>query len=132
MTTPSKTDLISAGYRMTANATDAVVTRCATEVLNSYILAFVETSDVSNATTSDAIGQAWLALTFLRFLQDTEFGTRTGGEKKRFEYGEHLTWMNSIKNTCAQRIDALEDAATVDDGEMRDICGVYFRTQLFH
>lgn len=130
MNAPTKSDLISAGYRMTANATAEVVSRCADEVLNAYILHYVTAAEVTAASTSTAIGKAWMALTFLRYIQDVEFGTRTGGEKKRFEYGEHLSWTAAIKNSCAKYLEALEDSRSVDE-EVEDVCRVYFKTQLF-
>lgn len=132
MTTPTISVLRTAGYRMSANASDAVVSRCATQVKACYLLHYVEESDITAATAGDEIGKAWLVLTYLRYLQDVEFGTRTGGEKKRFEYGDHLSQMKAIKAEAAVSLQALEAAATVTVTECEDVCAVWFKTQLFH
>lgn len=133
MTTPTISVIRSAGYRLSANATDEVVSRCATQVKTCYLLHYVEESDITAATATDAIGAAWIVLTYLRYLQDVEFGTRTGGERKRFEYGEHLTWMRAIKAEAATALQALKDAATIDEvTDADDVCEVWFRTQLFN
>ena len=131
MTSPTKANLIALGYRMTANATDSVVSRCAEIVYNDYILHYVTAAEVTAASLSDTIGRTWAVLTFLRYTQDVEFGTRTGGEKKRFEYGDHLTWTAAIKNEAARWLAALDAERTVDE-EISDTCGVYFKTQLFN
>lgn len=131
MTAPTKSDLRSLGYRMSANADDLVVGRCASAVLEAYILKHVTQAEVSAASLTDEIGGAWAALTFLRFLQDTDFGTRTGGEKKRFEYGDPAEVTGPVKAECALRLKKLgvlhPATAKVDD-----ICKVYFKNQLFH
>lgn len=133
MTTPTITIIRNAGYRLSANATDEVVSRCAEEVKNCYLLHYVESSDITNATTGDEIGAAWVVLTYLRYLQDVEFGTRTGGERKRFDYGDHLLQMKAIKSEAAVALQALEDAATLDEvTEPEDVCEVWFKTQLFY
>lgn len=132
MTTPTITALRTAGYRMSANATDAVVTRCATQVKECYLLHYVEESDITAAAVSDTIGRAWLVLTYIRYMQDVEFGTRTGGEKKRFEYGDHLTTMKAVKAEAAVLLNALKDAATITVTDPEDVCEVWFKTQLFH
>lgn len=132
MNTPTVTVIRNAGYRISANATDTVVARCANEVKNCYLLHYVEASDITSATSADEIGAAWIVLTFLRYLQDVEFGTRTGGEKKRFEYGDHLETAKAIKAEAAVALKALESAATIDVTDAEDVCGVWFKTQLFY
>lgn len=131
MTAPTKADLIASGYKMTANASDTVVARCANIVLREYILHYVTQADVTAALPASEIGDAWRVLTFLRYMQDEEFATRTGGERKKFEYGDRLTWMAAIKNEAARRLASLYAVHTVDE-EVCDVCGIYFKTQLFN
>lgn len=131
MTAPTKTDLRQLGYRMSANADDAVVERCASFFLEAYILKYVTQAEVTAASLTDEIGGAWAALTFLRFLQDTEFGTRTGGEKKRFEYGNPAEVLGAVKRDCAIKLRQLNDTHPAT-GKVEDICEVYFKTQLFN
>lgn len=131
MTAPTKSDLIAGGYRMSANAPDNIVARCADEVLHNYLLAYVTRTDVDKACPYGAIGRAWSVLTFLRYMQDEQFATRTGGERKRFDYGEQLKWLQAVKNEAATRLADLYAEHTVD-GEVCDVCGIYFKTQFFN
>lgn len=131
MTAPTISDIQTAGYKMTANAPATQVARCAAEVLDAYILKRTTPAEVTAASASDGIGRAWVALTFLRYMQDVEFATRTGGEKKKFDYGEHLKWLHAIKNSCAQRLRDLEKVGSLLE-KYDDICEVFFRTQFFY
>lgn len=131
MTAPTKTDLRSLGYRMTANADDNVVARCAAEVKAAYLLHHVTEAQITAAASSSEIGEAWAALTFLRFAQDVDFATRTGGEKKRFDYGTPAYTMEAAKDSAALALKALQQVHP-SDGKVRDICSVWFRSQLFN
>lgn len=123
--------IISQGFKLSANARAEEVSRCADDVLGAYILHYVTAAEASAATDGSVIDRAWTALTYIRYMQDVEFATRTGGERKRFDYGEHLSWMQSAKNTAARRLKELEAVRTVK-GEPSDICGIYFKTQFFY
>lgn len=131
MTSPTVSDIQNAGYKMTSNAPTKQLQRCATDVLSAYILKKVTAAEVASATSTDGIGRAWVALTFLRYMQDVEFATRTGGEKKNFDYGEHLEWSHAIKLSCAQRLLDLERVGSLSE-KYDDICEVFFRTQIFN
>ena len=131
MTAPTISDIQTAGYKMTVNAPATQVARCAAEVLDAYILKRATAAEVTAASATDGIGRAWVALTFLRYMQDVEFATRTGGERKRLDYGEHLEWSHAIKISCAQRLKDLERVGSMSE-KYDDICEVFFRTQLFN
>lgn len=129
MDIPTKLDLQAAGYRVSVNIADAVVARCAEDVKTSYLLPCVSSSEIDESDGKDAIGEAWRSLTALRLMQDCEFATRVGGEKKRLSYGDHLTDKRQAKTRAAMAMDALKKAHPAT-GEVRDICEVWFRTQL--
>lgn len=131
MNTPTKSDLTAAGYRVSANIADAVVSRCAADVKAAYLLHHVTEAEITAATASDSIGVAWYALTVLRLMQDSEFATRTGGERKRLDYGEHLEAERTAKTRAAQALIALASAHPATS-PVRDICEVWFKTQLFN
>lgn len=131
MTAPTKADIKSLGYRISANADDTVVGRCASDVLSAYLLHYVSQSEITAASLTDEIGMAWAALTFLRFMQNDEFATRTGGELKRFEYGDRADNLGFAKSSAAMTLDTLASSHP-SDGNVRDICQVWFRTQLFN
>lgn len=131
MNAPTKTTLRTAGYRMTANADDAIVSRCAAVVRDSYLLAYVTAAAVAAAVAGSAIEKAWNALTFVKYLQTVEFATRTGGEKKRFEYGDHLGEMAAAKADAAVALRELEEIRT-EDGKPQDVCVIWYKTQLFN
>lgn len=131
MTAPTKSDLRGLGYRMTANADDLVLARCASEVKEAYLLHYVTEAQIAQASSSSEIGEAWAAVTFLRFLQDVDFGTRTGGEIKRFEYGDPANTMEAAKDSAALKLRKLA-ALYPSDGNVKDICAVWFKTQLFN
>lgn len=101
MPAPTITDLRAAGYRMSANAAAEIVARCAETAKRDYLLHYVTEADITAAASASSIGRAWCAVTFVAYLQQTEFGTRTGGERKRFDYGEHLEWMRAAKADAA-------------------------------
>lgn len=130
MNAPSKQDLISAGYRMSVNTADAIVSRAALFVKMAYLLAFVSEQEISDATSSDTIGQAWLALTFLRLVKDNEFATRTGGERKNNQYGQRVEYgLEELKSECDMLLRKLEDEHP-KKSKVFDICEVYFNTQI--
>ena len=130
MQAPTITDLRAAGYRMSANASAEVVARCAAAVLRGYMLHYVTTEDIAAATTSDATGRAWLSLTFVAYMQQEEFGTRTGGERKRLSYGDHLSQMRAAKTDAATALKEL--AATFPrKSEIADTCEIYYRNQIW-
>lgn len=131
MTAPTKADIKSLGYRISANADDTVVGRCASDVLSAYLLHYVSQAEITAASLTDEIGLAWAALTFLRFLQNDEFATRTGGELKRFEYGDKAEYLDFAKSEAGLKLEDLNSVHPCD-GNVRDICRVWFRTQLFN
>lgn len=131
MNAPGKSNFITAGYRVSANTTDTIVTKCCNEVKAAYLLAFVTEAQITAASLTDTVGQAWLSLGFLRLLQDTEFATRTGGERKGFEYGERSEYrLQTIKAECNMWLRKLESEFG-KIGDITDICSVYFKTQMF-
>lgn len=129
MNAPTKSDLQTAGYRVSVNIADAVVARCAADVKAAYLLAHVTEADITASTGNDSIGDAWRTLTVLRMMQDNEFATRVGGEKKRLSYGDHLSDKRQAKTRAAMALHNL-NADHPATGEVRDICEVWFRTQL--
>lgn len=131
MNTPNRSDLRSAGYRMTANVDDTIVGRVAEVVKSAYLLHYVTETDIANASATDVIGRAWMGLVFLRYMQEVEFGTRTGGERKKFEYGDHLQEMATIKGDCAMLLKSLAAMHPLNS-KIDDVCGVFYRTQLFN
>lgn len=129
MNAPTKSDLQAAGYRVSVNIADAVVSRCASDVKAAYLLAYVTEAEITASGGNDTIGDAWRALTTLRIMQDNEFATRVGGEKKKLSYGDHLADKRQAKTRAAMAMDALAAEHPARSG-MRDICEVWFRTQL--
>lgn len=130
MQAPTITDLRAAGYRMSANASAEVVARCAAAVLRDYLLHYVTADDITAATTSDATGRAWISLTFVAYLQQDEFGTRTGGENKRLSYGDHLSQMRSAKADAATALNELS-ATFPRKSAVSDTCEIYYRNQIW-
>lgn len=130
MNAPSKQDLISAGYRMSVNTADSIVSRAALVVKNAYLLSFVTEAEITAATSTDIIGQSWLALTFLRLVQDNEFATRTGGERKNNQYGQRVEYgLEELKSECNMLLRKLDEEHP-KKSNVFDICEVYFKTQI--
>lgn len=130
MQAPTITDLRATGYRMSANASAEVVARCAAAVLRDYLLHYVTSEDITAATTSDAIGRAWLSLTFVAYLQQEEFGTRTGGERKRLSYGDNLSQARAAKADAATALKELS-ATFPRNSAVSDTCEIYYRNQIW-
>ena len=130
MQEPTITDLRAAGYRMSANASAEVVARCAAAVLRDYLLHYVTAEDITAATTSDATGRAWMSLTFVAYLQQEEFGTRTGGERKRLSYGDNLTQSRAAKSDAAEALKELS-ATFPRKSAVSDTCEIYYRNQIW-
>lgn len=115
---------------MSANASAEVVARCAAAVLRDYLLHYVTSEDIAAATTSDATGRAWLSLTFVAYLLQEEYGTRTGGERKRLSYGDNLSQARAAKADAATALKEL--AATFPcKSAVNDICEIYYRNQIW-
>jgi hypothetical protein len=115
---------------MSANASSEVVARCAAAVLRDYLLHYVTSDDIAAATTSDATGRAWLSLTFVAYLQQEEFGTRTGGERKRLSYGDQLSQARAAKADAATALKELS-ATFPRKSEVSDTCEIYYRNQIW-
>lgn len=130
MQAPTITDLRAAGYRMSANASSEVVARCAAAILRDYLLHYVTSDDIATATTSDAIGRAWLSLTFVAYLQQEEFGTRTGGERKRLSHGDSLSQARAAKADAATALKELS-ATFPRKSAITDTCEIYYRNQIW-
>ena len=130
MNTPTISDMRGAGYRMSANAANEIVGRCAQAVKRDYLLHYVEEQDITDAQATDAIGRCWLSLTYVSYMQQVEFGTRTGGEKKRFEFGEHLEDMEAAKADAAANLRELEQSHPCKS-KVVDTCRIYFKSQIF-
>lgn len=131
MIAPTKQDIIAAGWRLSANISEALLSRCAAEVKKAYLLHRVEESAIAAAVVTDSIGRAWCALTFLRCAQDEVFATRTGGEQKNFNYGQHAQDLAEVKSSVALSLHDLDDVATKCE-RYDDICRVFYRTQFFN
>lgn len=144
---PDKSLIKVSGYRISANADENIVRKCASVVRSAYLEKLVEPSEIEDAQPESQIGQAWIALTYLCYCKDVEFGTRTGGELKNFDYGEHIADESQLKAIVAQKLKPLyperEDADAFDpcgcNSERRtrrdlvdDFLGVYFKSQLFY
>lgn len=129
MYAPTKTELQAAGYRVSVNIADAVVARCAADVKAAYLLAHVTEEEITASDGNDTIGEAWRTLTALRIMQDNEFATRVGGEKKRLSYGDHLTEKRQAKTRAAMALDAL-NADHPATRKPDDVCEIWFRSQL--
>lgn len=130
MTIPTKADIRNAGYRISANAADEIVSRCANSVKRDYLYHYVTDTDIASATNNSVLAQAWNSLTYVCYCQQYEFGTRTGGEKKRMDYGEHLSEMRAAKADAALALKALEETFP-QKSKVVDSCEVYLRTQIF-
>lgn len=129
MNAPTVNDLRAAGFRMSVNAPDEVVARCAKTAKRDYLLHYVTDANITDAVVGDVIGRAWCSLTFVAYLQQVEFGTRTGGERKRMDYGEHLARMQAAKADAAA---ALRELAGTFPRQSRivDSLEVYFKSQI--
>lgn len=129
MTGPTISDLRAKGYRMSANAGDAIVSRCAAAVKRDYLSHYVTEADIEAADMDSALGRAWCSLTFVAYLRQVEFGTRTGGEKKSFSYGEHLSWMQAAKADAATALKELKESFP-PKSDVVDSLEIYFKTQI--
>lgn len=129
MNAPTVNDLRAAGFRMSANAPAEVVARCAETARRDYLLHYVTAADITDAVVGDVLGRAWCSLTFVAYLQQDEFGTRTGGERKRMDYGEHIARMRAAKADAAA---ALRELAGTFPRQSRivDTLEVYFKSQI--
>ena len=129
MTAPTVNDLRAAGYRMSPNAASEIVERCAKTAKRDYLLHYVTDADITAAAAASAIGLAWCSVTFAAYLQQTEFGTRTGGERKRFDYGEHMGQMRAAKADAAVSLRELSKAYPLITPVV-DSLEIYFKSQI--
>lgn len=115
---------------MSANADEALVSRCAAEVRKAYLNVWYTDEEVAAAEEDSDLMQAWCGLTFLRYLQCTAFGTRTGGERKDFDHGMHLAETKKVKTSCGLWLRVISKDRPVLQPVV-DICDLYFRSQLY-
>lgn len=122
--------IIAKGYRMSANADEALAARCAAEVRKAYLNVWYTDDEVAAAAEDSDLMQAWCGLTYLRYLQCTSFGTRTGGERKDFDHGMHMNEMKEAKTSCGLWLRVVGKGRP-ELQPVVDICDLYFRTQLY-
>lgn len=130
MEQPTIETIRAKGYRMSANAGAEIVARCAAAVLRDYLQHYVTAEEVEEAADDSELARAWASLTFVKVMQQTEFATRTGGERKRLEYGDHLTWTRAAKADAATALQAVA-ATWPRKSEVVDSCEIYFRNQIW-
>lgn len=146
MVAPDKSLIKASGYRISANADENIIGKCAAVVRSAYLEKLVSVQEIEESEPTDPIGEAWIALTYLCYCQDVEFGTRTGGEVKNFDYGTHVSEERQLKSICAEKLkplyplvdrsDTYDPCGCNSDRRVRrdlvnDLLGIYFKTQLF-
>lgn len=131
MTNPNVTSITANGWKISANANSAQITRCAEEAWECYVSHFVTAAEAAAAAETSSVARLWNALTYLRYVQDVTFGTRTGGENKRMDYGNPPLEVSSIKSSIAVLMKEIE-ADFGKDSEIVDAFGVYFCSQFFN
>lgn len=131
MNAPTREDLREHGYKMSSNANADNVSACASIVRIAYLNKCVSDEIINNSESSGMIGRAWRALTYLCYCQDVDFGTRTGGENKRFEYGTKPQDYKRLKTFAAIALKELTETYPIKS-DFDDVCNIYFKNQFYY
>lgn len=131
MNTPTVISITANGWKISANANSAQISRCAVEAWECYVSHFVTAAEAAAAAETSSVARLWNALTYLRYVQDVTFGTRTGGENKRMDYGNPPLEVSAIKSSIA-RLLCLTEENFGKKSEIEDAFGVLFLTQILN
>lgn len=131
MNAPDVDSIRANGWKLSSNATPAQIARCAEEAWACYVSHFITPPEAAAVADTTSVAKLWNALTFLRFVQDYTFGTRTGGENKRMDYGIPPTELTHIKESVADLLRQTE-ADYGKDSDFIDVFKVFFKSQFFN
>lgn len=126
-----KTELAAAGFRASQNLNDSLILRGFEEVIRAYHLSVVNRDTIMEADkeTSPELYYSVCSLVFVWLLQKSEFATRTGGERKAFDNGEHLYQLQAAKSSAAFWFIEFQKTQNAKF-EYTDICKIFFRNQI--
>lgn len=80
----------------------------------------------------DVVRAAVMPLVVILLTQRKTFATRSAGRQKAQLEGVESCALLELARVCALRLDAVRELDGATDAEVRDICGIYFKTQYFY
>lgn len=127
-------DYRAAGLPLSIQIDQEVVDVAVADVMAAYITP-IAGSEVD--TDEDVVKAAILYLSFLLIMQRRAVATRAGGKEKQTAQSTTPTQAELLQQyarTCDMRLQVLRnsDIAVDADADVRDICGIYFKTNYFY
>ena len=116
-------DIITAGYKLSANAGEQQVSRAVKLTKTAYLNpllgeGFEETDDVK---------AAWCCIAFIHLLRDDFFAVQSGGEVKLFDNGSKPSDMRTLKAEAAHLLKAIGYGRK---SHVVDYLDIFLKTQL--
>lgn len=122
-----------AGYKVSAQIDQSEIDRAEKDVLQAYVYPILSDAD---PTGDEVVRDTVMSFAFLLLLQRSISATRSGAKEKTTPQSVsadlwHILSMQAA--TCQMKIDALKQKTGANlKAEVKDICGIYFRTQYFY
>lgn len=118
-----RSDMISAGYKLSANIGESQVSRAVKMTKSAYLNpllgeGFEETDDVK---------AAWCCLAFVHMLRDDFFAVQSGGEVKLFDNGSKPSDLRTLKSEAAHLLKAIGYGKK---SRVVDYLNIFYKTQL--
>lgn len=135
-------DIRNAGYKLSANTPQALIDRME-DLLSMFFLSLFKNYDTE---TQEELSELFLqnasvscALVYIGCVKDEVYATRTGGERKRNDYGVSDTDLLEVKRGIIVSINSIiQIYSTYGELEAKplntsyDPFGLFFKTQFFY
>lgn len=126
-------DYKDAGFRMSLQMSQKIISRAETEVISSYITPIAP----QLASTDSLYKRATMTLAFALMVKRNVFATRAGAKMKQSpeNSSDPEIWYNTetVNMDCdavLRELRALE--GSVKDAKIVDVIGIYFKTNFWH
>lgn len=116
-------DIISAGYKLSANAGEQQVSRAVKMTKTAYLNPLLG----EGFEETDAVKAAWCCLAFVHMLRDDFFAVQSGGEVKLFDNGSKPSDIRTLKAEAAHLLKAIGYGKK---SHVVDYLDIFLKTQL--
>lgn len=116
-------DIVTAGYKLSANIGDSQVGRAVKMTKTAYLNPLLG----EGFEETDAVKAAWCCLAFVHLLRDDFFAVQSGGEVKLFDNGSKPSDMRTLKAEAAHLLKAIGYGKK---SHVVDYLNIFYKTQL--
>lgn len=127
-------DYRAAGYALSQYIDQAAVSRAEGDVVAAYIAPALGHVPTADDLADTDVQKALMALSFLAIMQRTAVATRAGGKEKQTANSLSPVYEDVLRQNAPTAAMYLRNIAVDRKAlkSVRDICGIFFRSQFFN